>query len=1107
MSTSLHTHSCLSLGDSTATIEEIVGFAKENDHEAVCISDHGTLAAMIQSHKLARKAGIKCLTACEIYEVDDDEWRSDTKEYSQPRYHLLLIAKNNIGLHNLIQIVSYANTDGFYKKPRIDINRIKSNGWGEGLICCTACQAGRLSKYLTQKMEEEAWKYADDLCGTFDNVYCEIQSHNTPEQAKANRLIYDFAIENDLPYVITTDAHMIRKEDMKYHSMFVEAIGHREVGEAYIDCYMQTDSDIYNTLGNQFTKGQIKKGIEATTEIADMCEQVDVGLDNDNQMPHIDVPDDFFDSEDYLRYLCYKTFNEKFGHMNKEEQQKRKDRIEMEIPVLVELDFVDYLIMLSMIADECRKRDIPLGYSRGSGGNCLCLYMLNVTQIDSVRWDLDFSRFANIGRKGTLADYDFDVSKIHRTQMLQVFRDLFGEENVCNISTYNTFTNKVAIKDLGKVFNDKPDSPYFGQIPQELRDHVAKIIPVIKVVDENGEEIEKDVALKDAIKGNEELENLHKKYPAWFDSVIHLSGLPKSRGCHASAIMITPKPVTEYCSICNNKDGEVMYEDEMHSLMDDIKLIKMDCLGLKNLSVVDMTLNLSGLTWSDVDINTLNLKDEAVYNEIYKTGYTAGVFQMESLEARRMLIAAKADNIEDIIVVNSANRPGTKESFPDYCHNKLHPEDITVIHDDLKEIFKQSHSVLLYQEQALALLRYAGFPEEEVETGRKAIGKKLEAVMRSLKKKFKNGLKERGWLDEQIETIWKLLKKQSEYCFNRGHAVAYSLLSYLTAYLKTHYPIEYMTASLSLEEDKEKSAALLNELKRMGMKLDNPDINLSSETFTPDKENNRVLYGLGFVKGLSSKGYEAVMNNRPYSDFEDFLDKVYSKVDISDVNALIKAGAFGTECKIDCFRMYYTKRFWDKKIDRKIAKHPIKNAKKAFIEEAFKLGLTTPENKDNKELVVKCINQYRLENGWEVFKKKYCEGNELEWEMETLNTFLSGDPFEGVFIPNWDNVKDDEDGWLGGVIVNVKDVIVKNGKNKGQKMCFVNLDINGEMGDLVVFSNNYSKFSDILKNGKCVVCRVTKDASAKYKGIIQGVSLLSKYLEQTKTVQQKRGKK
>ena len=312
-----------------------------------------------------------------------------------------------------------------------------------------------------------------------------------------------------------------------------------------------------------------------------------------------------------------------------------------------------------------------------------------------------------------------------------------------------------------------------------------------------------------------------------------------------------------------------------------------------------------------------------------------------------------------------------------------------------------------------------------------------------------------------------------------------------------------MTASLSLEEDKEKSAALLNELKRMGMKLDNPDINLSSETFTPDKENNRVLYGLGFVKGLSSKGYEAVMNNRPYSDFEDFLDKVYSLTDKSDVNALIKAGAFGVECKMTCFEKYFTKRFWEGKEDYK----PLKKANKNHIAEAFKLGLTTPENKDDKELVARCLSQYRHDEAWKVFKKKYCEGNELEWEMETLNTFLSGDPFEGVFIPNWDNVKDDEDGWLGGVIVNVKDVVVKNGKNKGQKMCFVNLDINGEMGDLVVFSNNYSKFSDILKNGKCIVCRVTKDASAKYKGIIQGVTLLSKYLEQTKTVQQKRGKK
>ena len=767
MFSNLHCHSYYSLLDSISSPQEIVDFAVDNKQGAVCISDHGTLSGMIESHKLARKAGTKCLSACEIYEVDDDQFKHNTKDFRESRYHLLLIAKNNTGLHNLINIVSYANVEGKYGKPRIDLNTIDMNGWGEGIICCSACLAGRTSRYLTSGKEYEAKEYVDRLHDLFDDVYCEIQSHNTKDQAIANKLIYNFTQKYNYKYVITTDAHMIKEKDRQYQSMFVNVSQDRDVGESYVDCFMQTEDDVYRILGEQFDKDVIEKGINATQEIVDSCDQVDVGLDNEPQMPSIEVPSEFSSNKEYLKHLCYKTFDEKFGGMSLDEQRKRRERIEMELPVLYELDFTDYFIMLYMIANECRARGISLGYSRGSGGNCLCLFMLNVTQIDSVRWNLDFSRFANLGRRGSMADYDFDVDKERRGDMIQVMKDLFGHDNVCNISTFNTFSNKVAIRDIGKVFNDNVDSPYYGQIPIELRDSVAKIIPVIKTVDSNGEELEIDVALEKAIKGNKELEELYKKFPMWFDYAIKLSGLPKSRGMHASAIMVLPKDMKHYCSVCLGKDGDIMYESEMHALMDDINLIKMDCLGLKNLSIVNKTLQFAGLTWEDVDINHLDLNDKEVYDSVYKTGETVGVFQMESSAAREMLIKAQADNIEDVIVVNAANRPGTKDSFPIYCFNKLNPDKVDVLHPDLKDMFSQSCSVLLYQEQALTLLRYAGFPEVEVESGRRAIGKKIESEMKKLEPKFRSGLKNRDWGDEQIEAIWNLLLKQSSYCFNR----------------------------------------------------------------------------------------------------------------------------------------------------------------------------------------------------------------------------------------------------------------------------------------------------------------------------------------------------
>lgn len=1101
MFTNLHVHSYYSLLDSIASPQEIVDFAVKHNQGAVCVSDHGTLSAMIETHKLAREAGIKCLTACEIYEVDDDQFKNNTKEFRESRYHLLLIARNNIGKQNLINIVSYANVEGKYIKPRISIDTIIANNWGEGIICSTACMAGRLSKYLVDGKELEAQDYMVKLNNTFDYVYCELQSHNTVEQEQANKLIYEFSQKYNYKYIITSDAHMINKDDLKYQSMFVQVGQDREVGETYTDCYMQTEGDVYLTLKSQFSQDVIKKGIDTTQEIVNLCEVVDVGLDNEPQMPHIAIPKEFSDSKEYLRHLCFATFAEKFGHMSFEEQAERVDRIEEELPVLYELDFTDYFIMLYMVANECRARGIPLGYSRGSGANCLCLFMLNVTQIDSVRWNLDFSRFANLGRKGSMADFDFDVSKEKRGEMIQVFKDLFGYDNVCNISTFNTFTNKVAIRDIGKVLNSQPNSPYFGQISVELRDSVAKTIPVIKTVDENGEEIEVDIALSKSIKGNKELEEMYRKFPLWFDYAIKLSGLPKSRGMHASAIMVLPKNMKEYCSVCLGKDGDIMYESEMHALMDDINLIKMDCLGLKNLTIVDKTLQFVGLTWADVDINHLDLDDKRVYDEVYKVGETVGVFQMESAAAKEMLIKAQADNIEDIIVVNAANRPGTKDSFPTYCFNKLHPDQVEVLHPDLKDMFKQSCSVLLYQEQALTLLRYAGFPEVEVENGRRAIGKKIESEMVKLEPKFRQGLHDRKWTEDQINSIWELLLKQSSYCFNRGHAVAYGLLSYLTAYLKVHYPVAFMAACLNVEDDGDKTMLLSNELKRLHINITTPDINLSDIQYIPNQDTNEIIYGFTSIKGLSNNGINVIMNNRPFKSYKDFIERCGLTMNKGDIIVLIKSGSFNNitnNDKMKLMKYYYSVRFDNKKEDKF---KPIQNINKNHIKQLLDDGYITPDQADHKEYCVQMINKTRKAQGWVKFQEQYCK-NPKEWEMETLNAYLTSDPFAGVTLPDWDIVEPDRRGYVGGVVLSAKETTVKKGKQAGMKMAFVNIDYKGKTVDTVVFPMQYIQYKDILKAGKCVVCELTKQGN--YKGILNICLTLEEYLEKTAYIQHNR---
>lgn len=763
----LHVHSAQgSLLDSILTTQQIVDYAKKNNQFAVALSDHGTMHASLNLVNDCRKAGIKPITACEIYECNNHLEQDQNDKYN----HLLLIARTTDGLHNLYKIVSEGYVNGFYRKPRVSVQWIKDNNLGGGIICLTACQAGRISRCLEAEMYQEAEDFASLLKDTFDYVALEIQSHPTEIQLKMNTLIFNFARHVGMNYVITSDAHMERADQIDTHSIFVGISQDREVGESYVGCHLQNEQDVFNYLGNWSLDRVIQKGIDETVRIANMVDDdIDYELNKGTVMPQAHIPDGY-DVESYFRHLVYSTFNEKFGHMTAEEQQKRKDRIEEEIPVLQELDFLNYLLIQHEFCNECDRRGIPRGYSRGSAANCLCVFMLGITQIDSVRWDLDFSRFANIGRKGSVADIDLDISKSRRQESIKVLCDLFGADHVAPMATFNTLSTKVAIKDISKVLNEKEDSPYFGQIPYSVRDEIAKMIPTVKTLNDLGEEEEKETLLKDLVGKNEKLDAYYKQFPLLFKYVMELEGLPKSRGRHASGTLLTPKPIMHYSPLCLDNDKNVMSMFDMHICQDTkggMGLCKEDLLGLETLDIVDMALKNAGLTWTDVDINHIDLDDRRVYDEVYKLGHTINVFQMESFEARNMLINAKASNIEDIIVVNAANRPGTKDSFPDYCRNKLYPDAAKVIHPDLKKLFAQSQNVLMYQEQALSLLRYAGFPEELVENGRRAIGKKIEAEMKTLKPMFEAGLKNKDWGDEQIEAIWNLLLKQSSYCFNR----------------------------------------------------------------------------------------------------------------------------------------------------------------------------------------------------------------------------------------------------------------------------------------------------------------------------------------------------
>lgn len=1078
----LHTHDAKgSLLDSIATVEQIAEFAKNNNQTAIAITNHGLMTSFVDFVKACNKNDIKPIIGCEIYEVDNMYEKADTKDYQQPRYHLILLAKNQIGLKNLFKIVSEANTTGFYKKPLVSIDWIIKNQLGDGIICLTACQAGRLSRLLVDDRIDLANKFINKLQKCFDYIVCEIQSHNTESQANANSKIYEFVIKNDLPYVITTDAHMVSKEQLNTHAIFVQIGEGREVGESYVDCYLQTDEDVYKILANQFNKDIIKQGIEESEKISNMIENIDIGLKKGVLMPKIEIQKGFNDNKEYLRHLVFKDFDTKFNYLSTNEKQIRKDRLEMELSVLFALDYTDYFIMLYMLAEEAKKRGIPRGYSRGSGANCLCLYMLGVTQIDSIKWDLDFSRFANLGRK-SIADFDWDISKKRRKEFVEISEELFGKENVAPIATFNTLSTKVAIRDIGKVLDENEDGEYYQKLPYKLRDEVAKMIPTIKTINDLGEEEEKDVLLREVLFKNEKLKDIYERFPLWFKYVMELEGLPKSMGRHAAGTIISPNPIVEYCPVCYDSEDNVMIQLEMHSAIDDLGLTKMDYLGLETVDIVDDTLKMAGLTWDDVDINHLDLSDRKVFNEVYKSGHTIGIFQMESAEARKMCIEAKVDNVEDIIVINAANRPGTKDNFSDYCKNKLYPDEAQVLHEDLRNIFSKTHCVLLYQEQALQLFRHANFPEEQVDNARRAIGKKEKDTMKKLYDDFVKGLKEKQWNDFQINEIWNLMLKQAEYCFNRGHAVSYGLLSYLTAYLKVHYPLFFMTACLTAKSDNiSKLSIFINECHRMGIKVSPPHINLSQIEFTALKDKNEILFGLGGIKGIGQSVIDTIINNRRYENFDDFINKIKNtgKINKAHIVALAKSGTFPTKNKRQLLLKYADKLFEENFTEEKFElRKSIPSVKK--LKEEWSIDT---DNIKDKQVRIDLYNQKRKEKfdseefqrlerketerkkSIQEFSEKYLK-DEYMWEFETLSMFLTYNPLKEAYeyITPWDDIENGAKATVVCVIVDIKRKKDKNGN------AFAYLDLYTPFGiiESTCWSSQFKEYNNIIQKGTSV---------------------------------------
>ena len=1050
-------------------------------------------------------ANIKPIIGLEAYETDN----LYLKEKGDKRYHLVLLAKNNDGLKALYKLSSISYINGFYHKPRLDIETIAP--YSKNLIVASACLGGRISKMLMSE-EENSYDLAKELVynykSVFHDFYIELQSHNTEDQVKVNKLLIQLAKDTKTEIIVTSDAHFLTEGDMYAQSQFVKIGQSREVGETYSGCYIKGLEETTSILLKQGIHiKDIEKAISNTIKISDMC-NIDIDLKSPNQMPEIACPVGFNNNKGYLKYLINEGFKKRKISQKQYSNKEAIKRIKMEFDVLEFQEYIDYFLLTKGLIDEARRRNIPLGLARGSIAGCYIAYLIGITEVDSITFGLDFSRFANKGRK-SLADIDLDISKRYRLEMINIAKSQFNisddilETKVAPICTFNTLSTKVALRDLGKVLQntsiEEQEKYQSGGITNTVydtyltldyivRDEVAKMIPTIKEIDDFGQEIDKEIALSEAIHENPKLLHYKKIYPMWFDLVMKLEGLPKSLGTHAAGVTISPKSINTYAPLClNGKDG-VMVQYEMHNILEDLNLVKMDFLGLDTLDVIDDTLLMIGLTWDDISVDKIDLNDKKVYDNIYKSGNCLGIFQMESQEATRMCVEVKCDNINDVIAVNASNRPGTKEFFPTYVQNKLDPSNVKLLHDDLKPIVALTHGILLYQEQILNVFRLANFPELEVDIARRAIGHKQPEVMATLEEKMfdytvdghRYGLLQNGWTKLQVEELWRIIQKQSSYSFNQSHACGYGLLSYITAYLKTYYPTQFMTALLNSEQGNfGQISKYIHECKRMNIKILEPLVNYSEQYFSiKDKD---ILFGLSMIKGLGDKGVEELLATRPYLSLTDYMEK--AKLNCSSTVALIKSGSFK---EFEPSKTKVLKVFRELNFDGCKFKEVIKSGSK---KDMLELGLIQKEDEfKEKEKCLTIWNNYKrslfdikenakIEKHNEEFNVKYMEGNELDWQMETLSMYLNENPYQNLIdngtIQPYDNIINLEKGIVVGTILDIKK---KNNKKTGRTYAFVDvINHEGQIVECGFWYKGYENYQYLLKRGNKIISTGKKD--------------------------------
>ncbi|MFZ5982667.1 MAG: DNA polymerase III subunit alpha, partial [Patescibacteria group bacterium] len=879
--THLHVHSHYSLLDGLAKIDDLLDQAKELGMESLALTDHGVLYGAIEFFIKAKERGIKPIIGCEMYVTPNDLHSKNPTEEDRRRHHLILLAKNQKGYKNLMKLISIAHLEGFYYKPRIDRKVLREHA--EGLIGLSACVEGEIPATVIsgdlEKAEQLTLEYRDIFApGDF---YLEIQHHpKFPNQEIANRALIEIAKKHGLKLVATNDIHYVKKEDAGIQDILLCIQTNRKVHEDNrmnlldFELYLKSPEEMLGHFSH------IPEALTNTQEIVDKCDlKITLG---ETQLPHFEVPEGF-NAESYLRHLCELGLKKKIGE---NPEKTYLDRMEYELDVIHKTGFASYFLIVQDFVNWAKNQGIVVGPGRGSAAGSFVSYLVGITNIDPIKYDLLFERFLNPERI-SMPDVDMDFADDRRDEVLDYVRRKYGNDHVAQIITFGTMAARAAIRDAGRALG----------LPYDFCDKTAKLIPMFSSIEKALEEVKE---FKDHYSSGEDAKKL-------IDSAKRLEGVARHASMHACGVVITKDPVTEYTPLQNitgKGEGTVTQysSSTKSSFVEKIGLLKMDFLGLKNLTIIQNTLRIARKI-KDVNINIddIPIEDEQTF-KLLQEARTTGVFQLESSGMKRYLKLLRPNDLEDVIAMVALYRPGPMDWIPDFIARKHGEKQIKYLHPKLETILKKTYGVAVYQEQVMQIAQaLAGFTLGEADVLRKAMGKKIFALIHEQKIKFIEGCVKQG-IDKKIgEQVFAYIEPFAGYGFNRSHAACYGLIGYQTAYLKAHFPAEFMAALLTSDQDNiDRIAIEVQECREMGIEVLPPDVNESFEEFAviqdPETNKERIRFGLNAIKNVGHTVAHEIVEERkkngPFKNLTELIERVESKdLNKKSIEALAKVGA------------------------------------------------------------------------------------------------------------------------------------------------------------------------------------------------------------------------